>query len=387
MTLEGWVCVGRILVHANANNVMRMRQCRDGTCELNFISPLDPRQMPIAYMFDEEVGLFHYGPKHPMKPFRITVTHSLVKSFGLDRKMTIFKPEVLPLSYHTTEYLKNLGQCETSDCPNFAGLPRFCELYGSASINAAMILAEKEYDTVINWSGGLHHAHKTMPSGFCHVNDIVMAITELLKTHRKVMYIDIDVHHGDGVEEAFLESDRVLTLSFHKYGERFFPETGTLVTTGHKAVNVPLLSGIEDSSYKYIFEPVVEACVKKFGPEAIVLQCGADSLGEDRLGCFNLSIEGHASCVRFVKSLGVPLLVLGGGGYTLTNVARCWAYETAVLCGGDPDVNIPEDNPFYTYFSPTYSLNPVFRRKFTNKNDKEYLDTIMSFVLDKASKF
>ncbi|KAH9410801.1 histone deacetylase [Ordospora pajunii] len=343
--------------------------------------------MPIAYMFDEEVGLFHYGPRHPMKPFRIAVTHSLVRSFGLDKKMTVLAPQTCPLTYHPKDYLDGLGTNETSDCPNFIGLPRFCELYGSASISSAMILSEGVYDTVINWSGGLHHAHKSVPSGFCHVNDIVMAILELLKTYRKVMYIDIDVHHGDGVEEAFLECDRVLSLSLHKYGDGFFPETGTLITTPHRAVNVPLLSGIDDASYKYVFEPIIDACTRKFAPDVIVLQCGADSLGGDRLGCFNLSIGGHASCVRYVKSLGIPLLVLGGGGYTLTNVARCWAYETAVLCGEDPASEIPEDNPFYTYFSPTYTLDPVLRRKYLNRNDKEYLDTVMSFVLDKVGKF
>lgn len=344
--------------------------------------------MAIAYMFDEDVGLFHYGPKHPMKPFRIAVTHSLVRSFGLDRKMTVVRPEPLSFPYHSREYLDTLGSLETTDCPDFAGLSRYCELYGSASINSAMLLAGREYGTVINWSGGLHHAHKNASSGFCHINDIVMAIIELLKSFERVLYIDIDVHHGDGVEEAFLDSDRVLTLSLHKYGEHFFPETGTLITTAHRAVNVPLLSGVDDPSYRYIFEPVVEKCVRTFRPDVIVLQCGADSLGEDRLGCFNLSIGGHASCVRFVKTLGIPLLVLGGGGYTLTNVARCWAYETAVLCGEDPVVDeIPEDNPFYTYFSPTYSLNPTFRRRFANKNDKEYLDTVMGFVMDKIDRF
>jgi histone deacetylase 3 len=343
--------------------------------------------MAIAYMFDESVGLFHYGPKHPMKPFRIAVTHSLVRSLRLDRKMTIIKPEMLPFTYHPESYIENLGHQETPDCPNFIGLPDFCRRYSSASINAAMILAEKRYDIVVNWSGGLHHAHKLVPSGFCHVNDIIMAILELLKTHERVMYIDIDVHHGDGVEEAFLESDRVLTLSLHKYGDRFFPETGSLVTTGHRAVNVPLLTGIDDPGYKYIFEPVVEACVRKFRPNAIVLQCGADSLGEDRLGCFNLSIDGHASCVSFVKSLGIPMLVLGGGGYTLTNVARCWAYETAVICGEESVQRIPEDNPFYTYFSPSFVLNPPFKQKFVNKNGREYLDTIMSYVTEKIDKF
>jgi histone deacetylase 3 len=110
-------------------------------------------------------------------------------------------------------------------------------------------------------------------------------------------------------------------------------------------------------------------------------------LAEDRLGVFNLSIPGHAHCVKFVKSYGIPLLVLGGGGYTLTNVARCWAYETGVICGREEIDSIPEDNPFYSYFSPTYSLTPKFRRKFANKNDKNYLDSISGFICEKIDKY
>lgn len=343
--------------------------------------------MTIAYLFDDSVGFYHYGPRHPMKPFRISVTHSLVKSLGLDKQMTIFKPETKKMTYHPEEYLESLGSVETSDCPNFNGLKDFCSRYASATINGASLLSSRKYDIVVNWAGGLHHAHKAEPSGFCFVNDIVMAILELLKSYERVMYIDIDVHHGDGVEEAFLTNDRVLTLSLHKFGQGFFPETGALVTGGHRAVNVPLLTGIDDSSYHYIFEPVIEHCVKKFRPSAIVMQCGADSLAEDRLGVFNLSIPGHAHCVKFVKSYAIPLLVLGGGGYTLTNVARCWAYETAVLCDREDLEDIPSDNPFYSYFSPTYSLTPKFKKRFSNKNDKEYLDGITSFICEKIDEY
>lgn len=343
--------------------------------------------MKIGYMFDETVGLYHYGPKHPMKPFRIMVTHSLVKSMKLENKITVLKPQLEKLKYHTESYFKQLGKNETSDCPDFFGLQEFCHKYYSASINAARYINNKQFDVVINWAGGLHHAHKNEPSGFCYVNDIVMAILELLKYNEKVMYIDIDVHHGDGVEDAFLLNDRVLTLSFHKFGNGFFPETGSLVTSNYKAVNVPLLSGISDEGYQYIFEPIVDECIKKFKPNVIVMQCGADSLGADRLGVFNLSVYGHASCVHLVKNYNIPLIVLGGGGYTLCNVARCWAYETAILCGEEFCDDIPEDNQFYSYFSPDYKFNPKFKKKVADKNSKEYLDCISEFICERINKF
>jgi histone deacetylase 1/2 len=115
-------------------------------------------------------------------------------------------------------------------------------------------------DIAINWAGGLHHAKKSEASGFCYVNDIVLGILELLRYYARVLYIDIDVHHGDGVEEAFYTTDRVMTVSFHKYGE-FFPGTGELKDVGvqkgkYYSVNVPLRDGIDDESYQTTFEPV-----------------------------------------------------------------------------------------------------------------------------------
>jgi histone deacetylase 1/2 len=115
-------------------------------------------------------------------------------------------------------------------------------------------------DIAINWAGGLHHAKKSEASGFCYVNDIVLGILELLRYYARVLYIDIDVHHGDGVEEAFYTTDRVMTVSFHKYGE-FFPGTGELKDVGvqkgkYYSVNVPLRDGIDDESYRTTFEPV-----------------------------------------------------------------------------------------------------------------------------------
>ena len=175
--------------------------------------------------------------------------------------------------------------------------------------------------------------------------DIVLGILELLRFTPRVLYIDIDVHHGDGVEEAFYTTDRVMTVSFHKYGE-YFPGTGELRDIGvgagkYYAVNFPLRDGIDDVSYKNIFEPIIKKVMEWYQPGAIVLQCGGDSLSGDRLGAFNLSMKGHANCVQFVKGFGLPVLVLGGGGYTMRNVARAWAYETGLLVNQQLSTTLP----------------------------------------------
>jgi len=128
----------------------------------------------------------------------------------------------------------NVGE----DCPVFDGLYEFCQLSAGGSVAAAVKLNKQASEICINWGGGLHHAKKSEASGFCYVNDIVLGILELLKYHQRVLYIDIDVHHGDGVEEAFYTTDRVMTVSFHKYGE-YFPGTGDLRDIGAGKVNLP----------------------------------------------------------------------------------------------------------------------------------------------------
>lgn len=154
---------------------------------------------------------------------------------------------------------------------------------------------------------------------------------------QRVLYVDIDVHHGDGVEEAFFTTDRVMTVSFHKFGD-FFPGTGHIKDIGfgqgkYYALNVPLNDGMDDESFRGMFRPIIRKVMEVYQPEAIVLQCGADSLSGDRLGCFNLSVRGHSDCLRFLRSFNVPLMVLGGGGYTIRNVARCWCYEVMHFLG------------------------------------------------------
>jgi histone deacetylase 3 len=232
-------------------------------------------------------------------------------------------------------------------------------------------------DIAINWSGGLHHAKKFQASGFCYVNDIVVAILELLKNYPRVLYIDIDIHHGDGVQEAFYMTDRVMTVSFHKYGNGFFPGSGSMFDIGAEAgrqysVNVPLREGIDDMSYETVFNPIMEKVMEFYRPSVVVLQCGADSLSGDRLGTFNLSTRGHGKCVEFIKKFNLPLMVLGGGGYTLRNVARLWTYETSILC----EVELPNDLPYQEYlefFEPNFELHPVVVPRFINGNSQQYL--------------
>lgn len=281
-----------------------------------------------------------------MKPHRVRMTHNLVVNYGLHRSFEIFRPKLIDGStmtrFHSDDYIHflrvitpdnmqeytrqlqrfNVGE----DCPVFDGLYEFCQLYASGSIGGAARLNEDEADIVINWAGGLHHAKKAEASGFCYVNDCVLAILELLKVHERVLYIDIDIHHGDGVEEAFYCTDRVMTCSFHKFGE-YFPGTGDVQDSGYGpgknyAINFPLNDGMDDVTYKSIFQPVISKIMENFRPGAVVMQCGADSLSGDRLGCFNLSVQGHSDCVKFVRSFNIPMLVLGGGGYTLKNVPR-----------------------------------------------------------------
>ncbi|TDZ16221.1 Histone deacetylase RPD3 [Colletotrichum orbiculare MAFF 240422] len=358
----------------------------------------------VAYFYDSDIGNYAYVTGHPMKPHRIRLAHSLIMHYELFKNMEIYRAKPATkgemTQFHTDEYIdflqkvtpdnmdayqKEQGKYNVGDdCPVFDGLFEFCGISAGGSMEGAARLNREKCDIAVNWAGGLHHAKKSEASGFCYVNDIVLGIIELLRFKKRVLYIDIDVHHGDGVEEAFYTTDRVMTVSFHKYGE-YFPGTGELRDIGigagkHYAVNFPLRDGIDDDSYKSIFEPVIEHVMKFYQPEAVVLQCGGDSLSGDRLGCFNLSMEGHANCVGYVKSFGLPTLVLGGGGYTMRNVARTWAYETGVLVGKHLPRTLPY-NEYYEYYAPDFELN-VRPSNMENSNSFEYLEKIKTAVIE-----
>ncbi|KAF6151768.1 hypothetical protein GIB67_010342 [Kingdonia uniflora] len=318
-------------------------------------------QCLTRHVFAGDVGSVYFGENHPMKPHRLCMTHHLVLSYELHKKMEIYvlqRPhKAYPVElaqFHSADYIdflhritphtehsskeNELGMLKYNlggDCPVFENLFEFCQIYAGGTLGkfdffvvnhdymdnyAARRLNNQLCDIAINRAGGLHHAKKCSASGFCYINDLVLGILELLKRHARVLYIDIDVHHGDGVEEAFYYTDRVMTVSFHKYGDKFFPGTGDVKEIGeregkHYAINVPLKDGIDDSSFTRLFKIILGKVVEIYRP-------------------------GHAECVRFVKKFNLPLLVTGGGGYTKENVARCWTVETGVLL----DSELPNDD-------------------------------------------
>ncbi|TIA89026.1 hypothetical protein E3P99_02250 [Wallemia hederae] len=373
----------------------------------------------VAYYYDPDVGNYSYGFGHPMKPHRMRMVHNLVVNYELDKKMQILKPpRASPeemTRFHTDEYIdflkhvtpetaadltRNHEICGFStprlapnspykvlsgeDCPSFEGLFEFCSISAGGSIAAANRLTSGESDIAVNWAGGLHHAKKREASGFCYVNDIVLSIIELLRYHQRVLYIDIDIHHGDGVEEAFYTTDRVLTCSFHKYPD-YFPGTGSTDDTGmykgkSYSINFPLRDGIDDESYQSVFKPTIQRIMDYYRPGAVVLQCGADSLAGDKLGVFNLSMKGHAECVEFVKGFNLPMIVLGGGGYAVRNVSRTWTYETGLLVDKELEEDLPF-NDYLDYYGPRYKLD-VPETNMENHNTREYLQDIQQKVFD-----
>ncbi|ODQ45440.1 hypothetical protein PICMEDRAFT_74199 [Pichia membranifaciens NRRL Y-2026] len=364
------------------------------------VNPQDKKR--IAYFYDSDVGNYSYGSAHPMKPHRIRMAHSLIMNYGLYKSMEIYRAKPATrqemTQFHTDEYVDFLARVTPDnlemfnkeqlkfnvgdDCPVFDGLFEYCSISGGGSMEGAARLNRGKCDVAINYAGGLHHAKKSEASGFCYVNDIVLGIIELLRYHPRVLYIDIDVHHGDGVEEAFYTTDRVMTVSFHKYGE-FFPGTGELRDIGvgkgkYHSINVPLRDGIDDQTYKNLFEPVMKRVIDWYQPSAIVFQCGGDSLSGDRLGCFNLSMYGHANCINYIKSFGLPLMILGGGGYTMRNVSRTWTYETGLLNQKVLGPELPF-NDYFEYYGPDYKLE-VRPSNMHNANTPEYLNRIMTQI-------
>jgi histone deacetylase 1/2 len=389
----------------------------------------------VCYFHADTIGEYYYGPGHPMKPHRLQMTHNLILSYNLYKKMDVYRPHWATdeemARFHSPEYVDFIHRVTADnqqdfakqlqrftvgdDCPVFDGLYDYCRVYTGGSIDGAMKLNHGLADVAINWAGGLHHAKRSEASGFCYINDIVLGILELLKYHARVLYLDIDIHHGDGVEEAFYTTDRVMTVSFHKYvpsahvchshslqslvraphaslprrrryGDYFFPMTGDVKDVGVKSgkyysVNVPLKDGITDESYERIFIPVMQKVMEVYQPTALVLQCGSDSLAHDRLGCFNLSVRGHANCVRHMLTYNLPTLVLGGGGYTIRNVARCWTHETAVVLGEELENDLPY-NDYYAYYGPDFSLHFGTRTNMENQNTRQYLDSIKAQVLE-----
>ncbi|CAF3292850.1 unnamed protein product [Rotaria socialis] len=270
------------------------------------------------------------------------------------------------------------------ECPPFEQLSSFCKWIGGGSITAARYLNRASNNIAINFFGGWHHAKRSEASGFCYINDIVMAINELRKKFDRICYIDLDLHHGDGLQEAFYCSSKVLTVSLHKYEPGFFPiNSGALIEIGEAwgrgfNINIPLHHGINDNQYLSLFNRLLPKINSSFQPEVFVVQCGADTLFGDPMKSFNLTTQCIMNCVEQIINLNKPILLLGGGGYNIADTARLWTSITGLCLNEKLDNDIPE-HKYFVHYGPDFTLE-TWPGNRTNKNTQEYIDGLLNFV-------
>ncbi|TPX36521.1 hypothetical protein SmJEL517_g01183 [Synchytrium microbalum] len=328
------------------------------------------KQRRVGYVFSH--NYMNIADLLPSNIGRSRLVHGLIHAYSLPSLMIPIHPQQATMdqlsAFHEAEYLKSLTIAEQSvvsvnaadfeeyglehDCPVFPGLTKYCSYVAGSSITAAQQLVSGTCDAAIHWDGGRHHAQRDKAAGFCYVNDIVLGILELRTKFSRILYIDVDVHHGDGVEQAFLFSNRVTTLSFHRADVGFYPGKGK----GY-ALNIPLKQGLSGPSLLRIFLPITRALISSLKPDCIVLCLGADGLSGDRLkGGWNLDVQTIPAIVREVMTWSLPTLMLGGGGYNSPNCARTWTLATAAALGVVLPDEIPEHDAL-PEFGPDFLIS------------------------------
>ena len=312
--------------------------------------------MKTALVHSDEWRRFDYGPEHPLRMERLGLTWRLMEAYGLTAlpRVKVLTPEPAALGdiarFHAREYIEILRAVSAGDWvphaaryglgpgdnPIFPGLWEAAELVAGGSLLAARLVAEGEANRAFHFAGGLHHAMPDRASGFCYVNDAVLAIMKLRERGWRVAYVDIDAHHGDGVQFAFYRDPNVLTISTHERGDRLFPGTGFVAEMGERegvgfSVNLPLQPLTDDAVYEPAFEAVVPPLLHAFKPDVLVLQLGIDSHRTDPLTHLSLTVQGFTRVVKRLLQLVPRVVALGGGGYDLPNVARAWTSAWAAM--------------------------------------------------------
>ena len=306
---------------------------------------------------------YNFGPEHPLNPMRLSLSYKLMEDSGLlDERMEVLEPnpateEELHL-VHTLEYIEAVRLEEpdlafglgSDDTPVFPGIFEASRTMAGGSIDAAKRMIEEDC-SAFNIAGGLHHAFPTQAAGFCVFNDVALAISILKKRFSRILYIDIDAHHGDGVQQIFYQDRDVLTFSIHESGDYLFPGTGFVDEAGSGgglgySVNVPMPMYASDQDYSLAFEEVVPRLFDWFRPEVVVAELGVDTHYSDPLTSLNLTLRGYARMVRRIVELtdiyaGGRLLALGGGGYSLPVVPPAWTAALHLMRGEEPTEYLP----------------------------------------------
>ncbi len=320
-----------------------------------------------ATVWDEGYLAYDFGD-HPMNPVRLVLTIRLARELGVLDTLAVLPPrpasEAELLTGHDPGYLAAVRAASgdssfrgfglgTDDDPVFPGMFAASALIAGGSLVAARQVWSGQVEHAVNIAGGLHHAMRDHASGFCVFNDVVLAIRELLAAGaRRVAYVDVDVHHGDGVQAAFYDDPRVLTISLHQDPRTLFPGTGRPDEVGSgagegSAVNVALPPGTDDSGWLRAFRAVVPGAVRAYAPDVLVTQCGCDTHHEDPLANLQLSVDGQRQAIRELHQLahdaaGGRWIAYGGGGYgVLRCVPRTWTHLIAEAAGAP----IPADTP------------------------------------------
>lgn len=308
-----------------------------------------------------------------MDPVRLALTMGLVRAFGLDRAVDVVAAKAAGDStlrlVHRSDYVaavraasadaraadQNYG-IGTTDDPAFAGMHEVSALIAGQSVAAAEAVWRGETGHAVNFSGGLHHAMPGGAAGFCIYNDPALAIARLLELGaERVAYVDVDVHHGDGVQAAFWEDPRVLTISLHEHPRTLFPQTGWPEETGAGAgeggaVNVALPAGTGDAGWLRAFHAVVPELLADFRPQVLVTQHGADTHFEDPLAHLAVSLDAQRAVMAACHDLaheyaeGGRWVALGGGGYAVVDVVpRSWTHLVGIAAHApvDPESVIP----------------------------------------------
>ncbi len=313
-----------------------------------------------AFIYSKELEKYSYPPEHPFNTIRVQKLREIVNSLGLlsgnDRKEVAPVPakRVELKKFHSARYLHSLKTASdkqwdsdalsmgigTPDCPIFKGMYEYSVLVAGGTLVGAKLILSNEAGVVFNPSGGFHHAGPERASGFCYINDVAIACTVLAEAKKRVLYLDVDVHHGDGMAYAFYERSDVMTISFHENPRVLFPGTGFTNEIGEGegkgyCINVPLPIGTYDQAYMKAFRAIALPLIGAFKPDVFVLQSGTDALAGDPLAHLHLTNNVYAEVINHLLSFEKPILMTGGGGYNIDNTVRALALAWSVLCGDD----------------------------------------------------
>lgn len=313
-----------------------------------------------VFIHSPQMEKFSYPPDFPFNVTRAGRVRQTLNSMGLltgpDRMEvapTIATRLVLK-KFHSAHYLYVLKEAAkgrfnsdaysmgigTPDCPVFKDMYDYSAWACGATLTGVKLILSGKADIAFNPSGGLHHSGPEKAAGFCYMNDVALACTVLAEAKKKVLYLDLDVHFGDGVANAFYDRNDVMTISFHESGRTLFPGTGfeDEIGTGEGkgyCINVPLPIGTYDQAYMMAFKAIALPLIKAFNPDVIVLQLGADGLAGDPLAHLCLTNNVYADIIRLLLNFNKPILATGGGGYNIENTVRAWALDWTILSGAD----------------------------------------------------